>query len=68
MCEAETLEGIICALTEEPPASTLAIWKLRDRGLTGHQVLCIRREVKRGRSVHEVVTVLEGLTNWRAAA
>jgi hypothetical protein len=37
MCEVDTLEAIVLALTEEPPASTLAIWKLRDRGLTGRQ-------------------------------
>lgn len=67
LCEADLLEAIVLALTAEPPASTLAIWKLRDRGLTGRQVIRIRREVLRGVRPYEVVKAIEGLSNWRAA-
>jgi hypothetical protein len=66
LCESELLEATIRDLAEPAPASTLAVWKLRDRGLTGPQVLVIRREVKRGRKPYEVLRVLEGLKGWAA--
>jgi hypothetical protein len=67
MCEADSLEAIIRDLTADRPTCTLAVWKLRDRGLTGHQVIRIRREVLRGVRPYEVVKAIEGLSNWRAA-
>lgn len=67
MCEAEILEATVRDLTAPKLASTLAIWELRDRGLTSRQVLCIRREVLRGRKPYEVVKAIEGLSSWRAA-
>jgi hypothetical protein len=68
ICESESLEAAIRGLTAEQPARTLAIWKLRDMGLTARQVTCIHREVKRGIRPYEVVKAIEGLSNWRAAA
>lgn len=68
ICEGELLEATLRDLTAPAPASTLAIWELRDRGLTARQVMCICRELKRGRKPYEVVTVIEGLANWRCAA
>jgi hypothetical protein len=65
--EADLLEAIVRDLTADRPTCTLAIWKLRDRGLTGHQVIRIRREVLRGVRPYEVVKAIEGLSNWRAA-
>jgi ribosomal protein L40E len=68
MCEAERLEATVRDLAAPKPASTLAVWKLRDAGLTGPQVVAIRREVRRGRSFHEVVTAIRSLANWGAGA
>jgi hypothetical protein len=66
MCEAELLEATLRDLAEPAPASALAILELRDRGLTARQVRVVARGVRRGRSLHEVVTVIQGLPNWRA--
>jgi hypothetical protein len=66
MCDADTLEAIISDLTAAAPASALAVWELRDRGLTARQVLAVRREVRARRPTYEIVKAIEGLSNWGA--
>jgi hypothetical protein len=66
MCDGEALEAILHDLAAPRPASALAVWELRDRGLTGRQALAVRREVLAGQPTYEIVKAIEGLSNWGA--